>query len=67
MIKFESLRPDGGDRYFRLFTASYSYTLRLGNNGHRLFSERYAGTRGIPKRWHYFFGKRVSFMRRELS
>lgn len=54
------------DIYVSLFTASHSYNMRIGRKGHRLFSERYAGTRGIPKRWHYFFGKRISLMRRDL-
>lgn len=47
-----------GDRLFQV---------RFGFERHRSFTERYQGTRGIPKQWRYLFGERLSFRFKRLS
>lgn len=37
---------------------------RFGVNKHPLFSERYQGTRGIPRRFFYVFGRRLTIIKR---
>jgi hypothetical protein len=37
------------------------WELRIGR-GWELFSERYQGQHGIPKRFHYLFGKRLTLI-----
>lgn len=39
-------------------------SIRFGIQQHPLFSERYQGQRGIPKRFFYLFGKRITIIRR---
>lgn len=34
--------------------------IRFGRERHKSFVERMQGTRGVPIRWHYFFGGRLS-------
>lgn len=35
--------------------------VRFGHEKHKAFTERLQGTRGIPIRWRYLFGGRLSF------
>ena len=37
------------------------WLIRVGNPTWRRFFERYQGTNGIPIRFHYLFGKRITF------
>lgn len=37
------------------------WLIRLGKPTWRCFSERYQGTNGIPIRFHYLFGQRITF------
>ena len=62
-MRFHSILNDPvvTGKYFFLDTKRHHLTLRFGLEKKPLFSERYQGTRNIPKRWHYLFGKRLSW------
>lgn len=43
---------------------AFGWGIRFGRPRFRLFSERCQGTRGIPRRYWYFFGGRLTVIRR---
>ena len=47
-----------------LYVGRRELAVRFGRTEWRLFSERYSGQFGIPKRYFYLFGGRLTFINR---
>ena len=62
-MRFHSILNDPvvTGKYFFLDTKRHHLTLRFGLEKKPLFSERTQGTMGIRQKWHYLFGKRISW------